>query len=86
MPAALAEGIAGIPGLRTEPGRVQTNILYVDLIDRRFSDDQFMSLLEKKGVRLSHPGPARFRMLTHYGIGSADIDVALAALHEVMQA
>jgi threonine aldolase len=81
----LAEGIAGIPGLRTEPGRVQTNILYVDLVDRRFSDDQFMALLEKKGVRLSHPGPARFRMLTHYGIGAAEIDGALAALREVMQ-
>jgi threonine aldolase len=81
----LAEGIALIPGLRTEPGRVQTNIVYVDLVDRRFPDDRFMALLEKKGVRLSHPGPARFRMLTHYGIGAAEIDAALAALRSVMQ-
>ncbi|MCX5818675.1 MAG: low-specificity L-threonine aldolase [Deltaproteobacteria bacterium] len=81
----LAEGIAGIPGLKTEPGRVQTNILYIDLVDRRFSDDQFMALLEKKGVRLSHPGLARFRMLTHYGIGATEIDAALAALRDVMQ-
>lgn len=81
----LAEGIAGISGLRTEPGRVQTNILYIDLVDRRFSDDQFMALLEKKGVRLSHPGPARFRMLTHHGIGTAEIDIALAALRDVMK-
>jgi len=81
----LAEGIAGIPGLKTEPGRVQTNMLYVDLVDRRFTDDQFMALLEKKGVMISHPGPARFRMLTHYGISTAEIDKALAALREVMQ-
>jgi len=81
----LAEGIAGISGLRTEPGRVQTNILYIDLVDRRFSDDQFMALLEKKGIRLSHPGPARFRMLTHHGIGTAEIDIALAALRDVMK-
>jgi threonine aldolase len=81
----LAEGIAGIPGLFTEPDRVRTNILYVDLVDQRFTDDEFMRLLEKRGLRLSHPGPARFRMLTHYGIGAAEIDAALAALRAVMQ-
>lgn len=81
----LAEGIAIIPGLATEPDRVKTNILYVDLFDRRFTDEEFMARLEKKGLRLSHPGPARFRMLTHYGIGKAEIDMALVALNEVMQ-
>ncbi|MCE5263483.1 MAG: low-specificity L-threonine aldolase [Deltaproteobacteria bacterium] len=81
----LAEGIALIPGLGIEPERVRTNILYIDLLDRRFPDDEFMALLEKRGVKLSHPGPARFRMLTHYGIGAAEIDAALAALRAVMQ-
>jgi threonine aldolase len=81
----LAEGISRIPGLFTEPGRVRTNILYIDLTDHRFLDDEFMTLLEKQGLRLSHPGPARFRMLTHYGIGATEIDEALAALRAVMQ-
>ena len=78
-------GDGGIPGLVTEPDRVRTNILYIDLVDQRFSDDEFMTLLEKQGLRLSHPGPARFRMLTHHGIGAAEIDAALAALRAVMQ-
>ncbi len=30
----LAEGIAGIAGLATDPARVRTNILYCDLADR----------------------------------------------------
>ncbi len=81
----LAEGIAGIPGVATDPARVGTNILYLDLIDRRFSDEEFMNRLAVKGVRLSHTGPARFRMLTHYGIGPADITTALTALRAVMQ-
>ena len=81
----LAEGIARIPGLKTDSARVKTNILYIDLVDRLFSDEEFMNHLEEKGVRLSHTGPARFRMLTHYGIGEAEIDAALIALHEVMQ-
>lgn len=81
----LAEGIAVITGLATEPDRVRTNILYIDLVDRHFSDEEFMARLKKKGVLLSHPGPARFRMLTHYGIGEAEIEAALNALNEVMQ-
>jgi threonine aldolase len=81
----LAEGIAGIAGLATEPARVMTNILYIDLKDRRFSDEEFLRRLAAKGVRLSHTGPARFRMLTHYGITAGEIDAALGALREVMQ-
>ena len=81
----LAEGIARIPGLATDPARVRTNILYIDLVDRRFSDHEFLTRLAKKGIRLSHTGPARFRMLTHYGIGAAQIDAALEALAAVMK-
>ena len=81
----LAEGIARIPGLATDQARVQTNILYVDLADRRFPDQEFMARLKKRGVLLSHTGPARFRMLTHHGIGAAEIDAALTVLDEVMQ-
>jgi len=81
----LAEGIVGIPGLATDPARVLTNILYVDLVDKRFSDEEFLKRLAGKGVRLSHPAPARFRMLTHYGIGETEIDAALKALQAVMQ-
>ena len=81
----LAEGIAGIPGLVTEPDRVQTNILYIDLVDQRFSDDEFMARLKEKGVMLSHMAPTRFRMLTHYGIVEADIKTAIEALRAVMR-
>jgi len=81
----LAGGIALIPGLATDPARVQTNILYLDLTDRRFSDEDFLRRLAKKGLRLSHTAPARFRMLTHYGIEAAHIDKALAALRSVME-
>ena len=81
----LAEGIATIGGLATDPARVQTNILYCDLAGGRFSDTEFIERLAQKGLRLSHTGPARFRMLTHYGIGAADIDAALAILRGVMR-
>jgi threonine aldolase len=81
----LAQGIARIPGIAIEPERVRTNILYIDLEDRRFSDEEFLARLEEKGVRISHPGPGRFRMLTHCGIGEAEIDAAIQGLREVMR-
>ena len=81
----LADGIAAIKGLTTDPTRVQTNILYADLAGGRFSDAEFLERLTQAGLRLSHTGPARFRMLTHYGIGAADIDAALAILRGVMR-
>jgi threonine aldolase len=81
----LAEGISRIPGLATEPDRVRTNILYIDLVDRRFTDEEFMKRLKEKGVMLSHPGPGRFRMLTHHGIGQAEIAAAVEALRAVME-
>jgi threonine aldolase len=81
----LAEGIAAIGGLATDPGRVQTNILYCDLAHGRFSDQEFLDRLAAQGLRVSHTGPARFRMLTHWGISAPDIDRALAILRAVMQ-
>jgi len=81
----LAEGIKDIPGVASDPDRVRTNILYIDLIDKRFSDEEFLKRLATKGVRISHTGPSRFRLLTHHGIGTAQIDTAIEALRDVMQ-
>jgi threonine aldolase len=81
----LAAGIAAIPGLAIDQSRVRTNILYFALTDRRFTDEEFLRRLGKKGVRVSHTAPGRFRILTHYGIEAEHIDRALAALRKVME-
>jgi len=81
----LAEEISQIDGLSIEPGKVKTNIIYFDLNDSSMTDEQFIKGLEKKGVRLLGLGPAHFRMVTHYGINSQDIDSTLTALAEVMK-
>jgi threonine aldolase len=80
----LAEEISRIPGLTAEPDRVRTNILFFDLVDRRFTDDEFIARLKEKGLVLHHAGPSRFRMVTHYGIGAADIEAAIEAVRAVM--
>ena len=81
----LADGVARIPGLATEPDRVQTNIVYIDLVDPDFTDDEFMKRLAENGLKISHTGQGRFRMVTHYGIGRGDIEKALKILGTVME-
>jgi len=81
----LAKGISQIDGLSTDLLKVQTNIIYFDLTSDRLTAEEFIARLGKKGIRLlCVAGPCRFRVVTHYGIGSDDIDATLLALSEVM--
>jgi threonine aldolase len=82
----LAEGIDKIAGLSIAPERVQTNIVYFDLVSETVTAEQLAAALSDKGVRILQLGPARLRAVTHYGITAEDIDLALAALKEVMRA
>jgi threonine aldolase len=82
----LAEGIAEIHGLSIDAERIKTNILFFDFITDRLTPEEFMAGLEERGIKCSHPGPSRFRMVTHYGIDSDDIHRTLECLREVMDA
>lgn len=81
----LAEGIARIPGLSIDPAGTQTNIVYFELVSDRLTAEELVTKVGKKGIRLLCTGPSRLRMVTHYGIGSEDIDATLAAMGEVME-
>jgi len=80
----LAEGIAEIQGLAVDLERVQTNIVYFDLVGGTVSAEQLVKKLDDAGVRILHLGPARMRAVTHYGIEAGDIESALTALTEAM--
>lgn len=81
----LAQGIARIPGLSIEPERVQTNIVYFDIVSRQIKAEELVSQLSNKGIKILLLGPSRFRAVTHYGINSEDIDLTLTTLAEIME-
>jgi threonine aldolase len=81
----LAEGLAEIPGLSIDLERVQTNIVYLDLLDGGLGPDQFLARLREGGVKMSSTGPRRFRAVTHYGIEAEDIEEALTVVRQVMK-
>lgn len=80
----LAEGIADIDGLAIDLERVQTNIVFFDIVDKTISADQLVRRLNDAGVRILQVGPDRMRAVTHYGIETKDVESALTALAEAM--
>jgi len=80
----LASGIARINGLSIDMNIVKTNIVYFNLESSRLTVDEFLLRLEQKGIKVMHRAQTCFRVVTHYGITSEDIDTTLAALAEVL--
>ena len=80
---ALAEGLAGLPGIDCDLSRVQTNIVYFRL-KNVWNAIGFLAACSSRGLRGGGRGDV-VRFVTHYGIGPADVQRALvicrAALH-----
>lgn len=81
----LAAGIAGIPGLNVDVENVRTNIVFFHLENNGITEDEFMTRLERRGVKLLHLGSFQFRMVTHYGITGQDIDLVLDILEDAVR-
>jgi threonine aldolase len=80
----LAKGIARTSGLSIELNKVQTNIVYFNTADNRFTAETLVRQLSDRGIKILQVGPGRLRAVTHYGISTEDINLALAVLNEVM--
>jgi threonine aldolase len=84
--AHLARGIAGLEGLEVDLPRVQTNIVYFDVVREGLSAEMLVSCLAERGVKMICTGPGRIRAVTHYGIDRSDIDDTLSAMAEALDA
>jgi threonine aldolase len=72
----LAEGLAEIDGIRIDPEQVVTNIVLFDVSETGIKADEISARLQERKVLASGFGSS-IRMVTHYDVSSADIDVAL---------
>ena len=80
----LADGIAGIEGLKVNAENVQTNIFYFDLVTDKVTTAEVIERMEEKSVRFLALGPMRFRMVTHNGIDAEDVEKTLTELRKIM--
>ena len=83
--ARLAEGVAQLEGLSIERDRVQTNIVYFDVVSDKLTAKGLVAGLAEQGVLMLDLGPNRIRAVTHYGITGDDIERALAVIAEAAQ-
>jgi threonine aldolase len=76
----LAEGLARLPGVVVDVGRVDTNIVMVEVGDA-FG---LCGALYEEGVQVTPVGPAKLRAVTHLDVDASGIDEALAAFSRLL--
>ena len=82
----LAEGLSKIPGIRIDPGKVQTNILIFDVSDTGLTSYEVSSKLKARGILANSINPALMRMVTHFDVDRAGCEKAIEILMEIATA
>jgi threonine aldolase len=78
----LAVALDGAPGLAIDQGRVQTNMVYLDVADAI----GFVALLEAHGVRANAMGARAVRLVTHLDLDDDDVAFAARAVRAAAEA
>jgi threonine aldolase len=80
----LAEGLAQIPGIALDPGKVATNIVIFDVAATGRTADDICADLGQRGVLCGSTDKFLVRMVTHYDVDRAAINRAIAATADVL--
>jgi threonine aldolase len=79
----LAEGLAGLPGVKLEPDAVETNLVFFDLTGD-LDAGIFVERLLARGVRMGAMGPRTVRAVTHLDVSAAQVERAIAGARDVL--
>ena len=80
----LAQGLAGIDGLRVDPDSIQTNIVIFEIDRSVGSATEVLQALAEAGVKVTPSRAQTLRMVTHRHVGSSDVEEALARVGRVV--
>lgn len=80
----LATGLANLPGMSIDLGRVETNIVIVTVKASDLATQRFVAALSAEGVKCTWLGGRRIRLVTHFGIDVTDISAAIATFRRVL--
>lgn len=78
----LAEGMAGLPGLRVRLEDVETNVVIAALEEGAAAPAEWCSALAEEGLLVVGFGARGFRLCTHLDVDDAGVDQALAILRK----
>ncbi|HTV54116.1 MAG TPA: low specificity L-threonine aldolase [Terriglobia bacterium] len=80
----LAEELADIPGVKINPAKVVTNILFLNVAGTGLTSSELSRRLAGQGVLANGVTPETMRMVTHYDVDREDCARALEALQAVL--
>ena len=80
----LAEMLAGLPIVKVNPARVESNLIVFEIDQEKTTREQLIKALDERGVKISASGKLRARMLLHYGITREDVEYAAGVIKEVV--
>lgn len=80
----LADGLTEIPGVKIDPAKVKTNILFFDVSDSGLTAQEVSKRLAAQGVLANGTGPTTIRLVTHFDVDRAGCERALSVLREVL--
>ncbi len=80
----LAQGLAALPSVDIDLGKVRTNILFFGLNDSGLSGNQFVNALEEKGVKILFLETGMYRAVLHRHITSEDVDRTLDIVRSLL--
>ncbi|XP_065875967.1 low-specificity L-threonine aldolase 1-like [Euphorbia lathyris] len=81
----LAEGLNQIKGLKVDVAAIETNIIYVDMVDGfKFTAEMVYKKLEQHGVLVMIEGPSRMRIVVHHQISTSDVEYTLSCFQQAL--
>ena len=84
--ARLADGLGAIPGIRLQPERPATNMVFLDLDESvPLTGSQLAEKLKALGILVQVTGARRFRLVAHYWIDDARVDQVVSGFRSILR-
>jgi threonine aldolase len=80
----LAEGLAKIPAIGLDPGKVQTNIVVFDIRKTGLASSEFLAALARKNVLAVPVDREKVRMVAHLDVDRGDVTRAAEIVRELI--
>jgi threonine aldolase len=82
---ALAEGLQQIPGISLDNGIPKSNMVFITLAPEvKCTAAEAAAQLKTRGIRVGVVGERKFRMVTHYWIGGADVERTVSGFDDIL--
>jgi threonine aldolase len=81
----IARAIADTPGLRLDPPRVETNLIWIEVEPELGSARDVASLLRERGVLIQASGPHTLRACTHLDVSATQAERAAEIIHSTLR-